>query len=55
MKNGFMTPPEHVNFEAKKLFENIGRIIDGSVACIGLNGGGLRNRTRMSMIICLLS
>lgn len=27
MKDGFMTPPKHVNFEAKKLFGDVGRII----------------------------
>lgn len=29
MKDGFITPPNHVNFEAKKLFGNKGQIIDG--------------------------
>ena len=36
----FMTPPKHVNFRAKKLFGDMGRIVDGSVAYIELNGGG---------------
>ena len=36
----FMTPPKHVNFHAKKLFGEMGRIVDGSVAYIKLNGGG---------------
>ena len=36
----FMTPPKHVNFRAKKLFGEMGRIVDGSVAYIELNGGG---------------
>lgn len=36
----FITPPEHINFTAKKLFENAGEIIDGSIAYIDLNGGG---------------
>ncbi|MBE6165745.1 MAG: cupin domain-containing protein [Streptococcus gallolyticus] len=40
MKKGFMTPPKHVNFEAKKLFDNVGEIIDGSIAYITLKGGG---------------
>ena len=40
MKDGFMTPPKHVGFEAKKLFGDAGRIMDGSIAYIGLNGGG---------------
>ena len=39
MKKDFMTPPEHVNFEAKKLFDNVGEIIDGSIAYINLKGG----------------
>ena len=36
----FMTPPKHVNFRAKKLFGEMGRIVDGCVAYIELNGGG---------------
>ncbi|SFQ62518.1 Cupin domain-containing protein [Streptococcus equinus] len=40
MRKGFMTPPKHVNFEAKKLFDNVGEIIDGSIAYITLKGGG---------------
>lgn len=41
MKEGFMVPPNHVNFEAKKLFGNVGgEIIDGSIAYISLRGGG---------------
>ena len=36
----FITPPKHVNFRAKKLFGEMGRIVDGSVAYIDLNGGG---------------
>ena len=35
-----MTPPKHVNFHAKKLFGEMGRIVDGSVAYIELDGGG---------------
>ncbi len=35
-----MTPPKHVNFEAKKLFGPMGQIIDGSIAYIKLKGGG---------------
>lgn len=38
--NGFITPPDHVDFKAKKLFGNVGNIIDGSIAYIDLNGGG---------------
>ena len=44
MREGFMTPPGHVNFEAKKLFGDVGRIIDGSVAYIHLKGGGPTQR-----------
>lgn len=40
MKEGFITPPNHLNFEAKKLFGDVGRIIDGSIAYINLKGGG---------------
>ena len=38
--NDFITPPNHVNFKAKKLFGEMGTIIDGSIAYIDLNGGG---------------
>lgn len=40
MKDGFMTPPNHTNFAAKKLFGSMGEIIDGAVAYIDLQGGG---------------
>ena len=40
MKDGFMTPSNHVNFKAKKLFGAVGEIIDGSIAYITLKGGG---------------
>ena len=40
MKEGFITPSNHLNFEAKKLFGEVGRIIDGSIAYINLKGGG---------------
>ena len=40
MRDGFITPPEHVNFQAKKLFGSAGEIIDGSIAYISLRGGG---------------
>jgi len=36
----FITPPNHVNFNAKKLFENLGEIIDGSIAYLESQGGG---------------
>lgn len=36
----FTTPHNHENFKAKKLFESVGEIIDGSIAYISLNGGG---------------
>lgn len=38
--NDFFIPSDHVNFLAKKLFENSGEIIDGSIAYIEPNGGG---------------
>lgn len=34
------TPPNHVNFKAKKLFGEMGQIMDGSLAYMDLNGGG---------------
>ena len=40
MKEGFMIPPNHTNFTAKKLFGSAGEIIDGSIAYIDLQGGG---------------
>ena len=40
LKDGFITPPNHVHFEAKKLFGAVGQIIDGSIAYISLQGGG---------------
>lgn len=36
----FIAPPNHVNFEVKKLFDSVGDIIDGSIAYLKLNGGG---------------
>lgn len=36
----FITPPDHTDFLAKKLFGNAGEIIDGSIAYINANGGG---------------
>jgi mannose-6-phosphate isomerase-like protein (cupin superfamily) len=36
----FMTPPKHVNFKAKKLFGEMGQIIDGAIAYVDVNGGG---------------
>lgn len=38
--NDFITPPNHINFKAKKLFENCGEIVDGSIAYITVGGGG---------------
>ena len=40
MRDGFMVPPKHINFEAKKLFGEMGQIIDGAIAYINLKGGG---------------
>lgn len=36
----FITPPNHVNFLAKKLFGNVGEIMDGSIAYLEKEGGG---------------
>lgn len=36
----FVTPPKHINFKAKKLFGELGQIIDGSIAYVDVNGGG---------------
>lgn len=38
--NEFITPPNHINFKAKKLFSEMGKISDGSIAYIEANGGG---------------
>lgn len=38
--NEFVVPPKHINFKAKKLFGELGQIIDGSIAYIDFNGGG---------------
>ncbi len=36
----FMTPPNHVNFKAKKLFGECGKIKDGAIAYVLPKGGG---------------
>lgn len=36
----FITPPNHVNFHAKKLFGKSGEIQDGAIAYLEPNGGG---------------
>ncbi|MGN1015150.1 MAG: cupin domain-containing protein [Butyricicoccus sp.] len=36
----FMTPPKHVAFQAKKLFGEMGQIMDGAIAYMEPNGGG---------------
>jgi len=36
----FITPPNHINFLAKKLFAGMGEIIDGSIAYLEKDGGG---------------
>lgn len=40
MREGYITPLNHMNFEAKKLFGPMGEIIDGSIAYVDVNGGG---------------
>lgn len=39
-KTDFITPSNHINFLAKKLFDNCGAIINGSIAYLEPNGGG---------------
>lgn len=39
-KSDFKIPPNHVNFLTKKLFENCGEIVNGSIAYLEPNGGG---------------
>lgn len=36
----FKTLPEHIKFKAKKLFGEMGTIIDGAIAYVDLEGGG---------------
>lgn len=36
----FFTPPDHVKFSVKKLFANMGEVIDGSIAYLDAMGGG---------------
>lgn len=36
----FITPPDHINFLAKKVFGSYGEIINGSIAYLEPNGGG---------------
>ena len=40
MESEFVTPPNHIDFKAKKLFGKQGEIIDGAIAYIQPNGGG---------------
>jgi len=40
MREGFFTPPDHIGFEAKKLFDFPDRGIDGAIAYIQPCGGG---------------
>lgn len=35
-----MTPPKHIHFKAKRLFGELGQIMDGAIAYVDLNGGG---------------
>ena len=45
----FMTPPDHTNFYAKKMFGSSGEILDGSIAYIYENGGGpLKNHVHFN-------
>jgi quercetin dioxygenase-like cupin family protein len=36
----FTIPPKHVAFQAKKLFGEMGKILDGAIAYMDLSGGG---------------
>jgi len=36
----FISPPNHINFIAKKLFDNSREIVDGSIAYLEPGGGG---------------
>ena len=45
MKEGFITPPEHIDFEAPKLFGDTGRIIDGAIAYLSPGGGPVKQHT----------
>lgn len=40
MKEGFMTPPAHIHFEAKQLFGDCGEIVNGAIAYLQPQGGG---------------
>ena len=44
MKEGFITPPNHVGFAAKNLFGASGRILDGAIAYLAPDGGGPTER-----------
>jgi Mannose-6-phosphate isomerase len=39
-KKDFFTPPKHIHFSAKKLFDKCGEIMNGSVAYLEPDGGG---------------
>ena len=45
MKEGFITPPEHIDFEPPKLFGDTGRIIDGAIAYLSPGGGPVKQHT----------
>lgn len=36
----FVTPPDHIRFRAKKLFQECGEIADGAIAYLEPGGGG---------------
>lgn len=40
MEQQFITPANHVHFRAKKLFGEMGKIKDGSIAYMDADGGG---------------
>lgn len=50
----FITPPNHINFLAKKLFWDCGEIINGSIVYLEPNGGGPAELHTMNTITCSL-
>ena len=54
MKEGFITPPEHFDFEAQKLFGDTGRIIDGAIAYLSPGGDGPVKQHTTATTTCLL-
>ena len=54
----FMTTLKHVNFRAKKLFGVVGKIVDGALAYMNLDGGEptkLSNPNFIELVHCLFN